>query len=213
MSHRRRRARGRGRGRQARRDRARHHPRRIHPRRSPRAGAGAAHPAAAPYRQGAPGRHQRRSRGREVDADQRARHPADRSRASRRGARRRPVLSRTGGSILGDKTRMPELAERRQRVHPALPHLGPARRRRPGDPGVDPRHGGGRLRRRHRRDGGGRPVRDARRGDDRHLRAAGPGAHRRPAAGHQERRARARRRRRGQQGRRAARARVQARRA
>ena len=49
------------------------------------------------------------------------------------------------------------------------------------------------------------PVRDRRGRDGRHLPAAGPGPHRRPAAGHQEGRARAGRRRRGQQGRRPAR--------
>ena len=44
-----------------------------------------------------------------------------------------PSSKRTGGSILGDKTRMYRLAVDPQRVHPPLAQLRRARRRRPGD--------------------------------------------------------------------------------
>ena len=41
-----------------------------------------------------------------------------------------PSSTRTGGSILGDKTRMPRLANDRERLHPALALVRHARRRR-----------------------------------------------------------------------------------
>ena len=52
-------------------------------------------------------------------------------RPPRRRARHRPQLERTGGSILGDKTRMPRLAVDDARVHPPVAQRRRARRRRP----------------------------------------------------------------------------------
>ena len=40
------------------------------------------------------------------------------------GARRRPDSTRTGGAILGDKTRMARLAAGPERLHPPLPSSG-----------------------------------------------------------------------------------------
>ncbi len=124
-----------------------------------------------------------------------------------------PSSTRTGGSILGDKTRMARLA-----VHPdayirpsptsgtlggvakatreTIVLLEAAGLRR--DPGRDRRR---------------RAVRGDGRQHGRHVRVPDPGAHRRSAAGHQEGRAGTRRRRRGEQGRRRARDRGQGRRA
>ena len=122
-----------------------------------------------------------------------------------------PSSTRTGGSILGDKTRMARLA-----VHPdayirpsptsgTLGGVAKATREtivllEAAGFDVDPGRDG---RRRAVRGGGGQ--------HGRHLRVPDPGPHRRPAAGHQEGRARARRHRRGQQGRRRARHRGQGR--
>ena len=80
-----------------------------------------------------PGRHLRGARGRQVDLHRGARHPADRRRATGSAcspSTRRSV--RTGGSVLGDKTRMAELSRRPGRLHPALAQRRHARRRRPG---------------------------------------------------------------------------------
>ena len=41
-----------------------------------------------------------------------------------------PSSTRTGGSILGDKTRMSRAGRRPERLHPPLAHVGDARRRR-----------------------------------------------------------------------------------
>ena len=113
-----------------------------------------------------------------------------------------PTSRRTGGSILGDRTRMAELAASEAAFIRPEPLGEPARWGGPGDPRVDARARGRRLRRGHRRDRRGRPERDRRLRDGRHLPAAHPGPRRRPAAGHQARHPRARRRHRGEQGRR-----------
>ena len=116
-----------------------------------------------------------------------------------------PSSTRTGGSILGDKTRMARLAVHPDayiRPSPTSGTLGGVAQGHPRDHRVA---GGGRLRRDPGRDRGGRPVRGGGCQHGRHVRVPDPGAHRRPAAGHQEGRARARRHRRGEQGRRRAR--------
>ena len=115
-----------------------------------------------------------------------------------------PSSTRTGGSILGDKTRMDRLAVDPERVHPSVPDVGHARRRRRGDARGDRHRRGGRLRRRARRDGRRRSVGDDGRQPDRHVPRADARPDRRLAAGHQEGRARARRRGHGEQGRRQA---------
>ena len=68
-----------------------------------------------------PGRHLGRPRRRQVDVHRGARHPADRRRATGSACSRstRPSV-RTGGSVLGDKTRMARLVGRPGRLHPAL---------------------------------------------------------------------------------------------
>ena len=155
---------------------------------------------------GAPAEHPRRDLGRarrrQVDVHRVARHPPDRQ-GHRVGVLAvDPSSVRTGGSVLGDKTRMARLAGRPRRLHPALAQRRHARRRRPGHRAGDGGPGGGGLRRGAGRDGRRRPVRGHRRGDGRHVPVPHPGPHRRPAAGHQEGHPRDRRRHRGQQGRR-----------
>ena len=49
-----------------------------------------------------------------------------------------PSSTRSGGSILGDKTRMERLARDAARLHPPVPEPGGARRRRPAHPRGDP---------------------------------------------------------------------------
>ena len=74
-----------------------------------------------------------------------------------------PSSVRTGGSVLGDKTRMAKLSADPERLHPALAHRRHPRRRRPGDhPGDDRARGGG-VRRGAGRDRRRRPVRGHRR--------------------------------------------------
>ena len=111
-----------------------------------------------------------------------------------------PSSRRTGGSVLGDKTRMPRARRRRARLHPGQPERRHARRRRPGDQPGDARARGRGVRRRAGRDGRRRTVRDDGRGDGRHLPLPDPRPHRRPAPGDQARDPRARRRDRGEQG-------------
>ena len=113
-----------------------------------------------------------------------------------------PSSVRTGGSVLGDKTRMARLAANPRRLHPALADGRHPRRRRPGDHPGDDRAGGRRVRRGAGRDRRRRPVRGDRRGHGRHLPVPHPRPHRRPAPGHQEGHPRDRRRDRGEQGRR-----------
>ena len=122
-----------------------------------------------------------------------------------------PSSARSGGSILGDKTRMARLAVDPHAFIRPSPDVRDARRGREGHPRVDRRGGGGRLRRRPGRDGRGRAVGDHRRGDGRLLPLPHPRPHRRPAAGHQARHPGDRRRHRRQQGRRAAPPRTRAR--
>ena len=188
--------------------RPRHHARRVHPPAAPGAGPGAADRAAAAQRHGPADRDQRGAR---ASASRRSSTPSARMLT---GLGHRvavlavdPSSSRTGGSILGDKTRMERLA-----VDPAAfvrpsPTRGHARRGRQGDPRVDRRDGGGGLRRGARGDGRRRPVGDRRRQHGRLLPPAHAGPHRRPAAGHQEGRPGAGRRHRREQGGRPARAR------
>ena len=56
-----------------------------------------------------------------------------------------PSSVRTGGSVLGDKTRMPTLAADPQRLHPALPDGRHARRGGQGDRADHHRAGGRRV--------------------------------------------------------------------
>ena len=80
-----------------------------------------------------------------------------------------PSSSRTGGSILGDKTRMASLLGRSERVHPSVArvrHLGWCH---PLDPRGDGRRGSRGLRRRVGGDRRGRAVRDRGREHGRHL--------------------------------------------
>ena len=118
-----------------------------------------------------------------------------------------PSSTRTGGSILGDKTRMARLSVDELGVHPPVAVVGRARRRRPGDARDDRRRRGRRLRRRVRRDRRRRAVRGHRRQHGRHVPPADARPLRRQPAGDQEGRARAGRRHRRQQGRRRVRAR------
>ena len=113
-----------------------------------------------------------------------------------------PSSSRSGGSILGDKTRMAQALDRRQRLHPALAVLRYARRRRGEDARNHAGVRGGRLRRGDRRDRGRRPVRDRGRRHDRLLPAADGRRRRRRIARPEERNRRIGRHDRGQQGRR-----------
>ena len=124
-----------------------------------------------------------------------------------------PSSIRTGGSVLGDKTRMAALAvDPRAFIRPS-PVGGHPRRRRTGHDAGDARARGGRPRRRPGRDRRGRAVRGHRRRDGRHLPLPHPRPHRRPAPGDQEGHPRDRRRGRGQQGRRRLRGRCPRRRA
>ena len=66
-------------------------------------------PAAA-HRQGGTRRHHWRARRRQVDHDRCTRHASHRARPQGRGACRRSISTRSGGSILADKTRMARLA-------------------------------------------------------------------------------------------------------
>ncbi len=113
-----------------------------------------------------------------------------------------PSSARSGGSILGDKTRMQRLSVGAAGLHPPEPVGRLARRRGAtharGDAGL---RGGG-LRRRAGRDRRRRPVRVRRRLDGRLLPRAHAGRRRRRAAGHEEGHPRARRRAGHQQGRR-----------
>ena len=124
----------------------------------------------------------------------------------RRGARGRSVAARvSGGSILGDKTRMERLAQERARLHPAVALGRLARRRRAAHARGDAGLRGGGLRRGARRDRRRRPVRGRRRArwSTSSCVLLLPGAGRR-AAGHQEGHARAGRRAGREQGRRRA---------
>ena len=118
-----------------------------------------------------------------------------------------PSSTRTGGSILGDKTRMAHLAVDENAFVRPSPERRHARRGRARHAGDDRADGGRGLRRRAGGDRRGRPVRGRGRGHGRLVPAAHDRAHRGPAAGHQEGHPRARRRRRGEQGGRPARAR------
>jgi LAO/AO transport system kinase len=95
-----------------------------------------------------------------------------------------PSSAISGGSILGDKTRMEELSRRSEAYIRPSPSGNTGLRRDPG------------------RDGGRRPVGDESRGDDRHVPAAAAAGRRRRTAGHQARHHGARRPGAGQQGRR-----------
>ena len=64
-----------------------------------------------------------------------------------------PSSTRTGGSILGDKTRMARLAVHPRRLHPAVADLGDAGRSGQSHPGDHRAAGGGRFRRDPGRDG------------------------------------------------------------
>ena len=113
-----------------------------------------------------------------------------------------PSSRRSGGSIMGDKTRMERLARDPRRVHPAVAVGRHARRRGPPHPRGGAAVRGGRVRRGADRDRRRRPVRDGGGRHGRLLRAARRPRRRRRAAGHQAGDHGARRRDRGQQGRR-----------
>ena len=113
-----------------------------------------------------------------------------------------PSSTRTGGSILGDKTRMARLASGPQRLHPPLADLGHAGRRRRQDARDHAGVRGRRLRRGAGGDGRHRPVGDGGRRDGRLLPGADAAGRRRRIAGHQEGHRRAGRHDRRQQGRR-----------
>ena len=113
-----------------------------------------------------------------------------------------PSSIRTGGSVLGDKTRMAQAVGEPERLHPALAGRRHPRRRRPRHGAGDGGARGGGVRRGAGRDRRRRPVRGDRGRDGRHVPVPDPGPHRRPAAGDQEGHPRDRRRDRGQQGRR-----------
>ena len=116
-----------------------------------------------------------------------------------------PSSTRSGGSILGDKTRMEQLTRSPARVRAAVADRRHARRRRPAHARGDAAVRGRRLRRRARRDRRRRPVGGEGRGDGRPVPRARRARRRRRAPGHQARDHRARRPRRRQQGRRRAR--------
>ena len=112
-----------------------------------------------------------------------------------------PSSSISGGSILGDKTRMERLSPGAERVHPPVALARLARRGGGEDPRGDARLRGGRLRRDPGRDRGGGPVGDDRGRHGRRLRAAPAAQRRRRPAGDQEGDRRAGRHHRHQQGR------------
>ena len=158
-------------------------------------------------------RHHRRARSRQVDRHRGARDVPHRAGTPGRGAGRRPVVH--PHRRLDPRRQDPDGAAGgpSRRLHPAVTDLGHARRRREGDPRDDRVAGSRRVRRHPGRDRRRRSVRGDGCQHGRHLRVPDPGPHRRPTAGHQEGRARARRHRRGQQGRRRARGGGQGRRA
>ena len=82
-----------------------------------------------------------------------------------------PSSRRSGGSILGDKTRMQRLAQAPAGVHPALARGRHARRRHPAHPRGGARLRGGRVRRGGDRDRRGRPERERGRRHGRQLSA------------------------------------------
>ena len=123
-----------------------------------------------------------------------------------------PSSAASGGSILGDKTRMAELGRHADAFIRPSPVGGHARRRRPPHPRGDAAVRGRRVRRRDRRDGRRRSVRGRRRRPGRPLRARGLARRRRRAPGHQARDHGAGRPHRRQQGRRRPRRRRRARR-
>ena len=167
-------------------------------------GGRAARRAARRDRRRDPRRHQRPAGRRQVDVHRGAsactsierRPPASRCWPSTRRARR------SGGSILGDKTRMETLARDPTAFIRPSPVGRRARRRRPPHPRGDAAVRGRRLRRRARRDRRRRPVRGRGRRHGRPVRAARLARRRRRAAGHQARDHGARRPGRGHQGRR-----------
>ena len=113
-----------------------------------------------------------------------------------------PSSARTGGSILGDKTRMAQLSEFGKRLYPALAFLRHARRRRGENPRGDAAVRGRRLRRRAGGDRRHRAIRDRGLRHDGFFPGADAAGRRRRIAGHQEGPGRTRRHDRGQQGRR-----------
>ena len=157
-----------------------HHAGRVDPGRPPRRGRRPARRAAPPHRRrasasgisGAPGR-------RQVDFIEALGLHAHRRRAtgSRCSPSTRPAAG-SGGSILGDKTRMADLGRRAEAfIRPVAARRHP-RRRGPPHPRGAAAVRGGRLRRRARRDGRRRPVRGGRGRPRRPVRARSP----RPAA-------------------------------
>ena len=182
---------------------ARHHADREQARRSPKSCASAGAGTAAGDRQGGAARHHRRARRRQVHHHRRARHrrsPAHGHKVAVLAVD--PSSTRTGGSILGDKTRMARLAVDPQCLHPPVAVLRHARRRRRQDARDHAAVRGGRLRRGDGGDRRHRPIGNHRRRHDRLLSGADGGGRRRRIAGPQEGHRRTGRHDRGQQGRR-----------
>ena len=98
-----------------------------------------------------------------------------------------PSSARSGGSILGDKTRMERLSRDPARLHPPLAQPDPPWRRRPPHARGGGAVRGGGVRRGADRDGGRGPVRDAGGGPLRPLRAAACPGRRGRVAGRQAR--------------------------
>ena len=113
-----------------------------------------------------------------------------------------PSSARSGGSILGDKTRMEQLSRRAGGVHPPVALGRNARRRRAAHPRGVARVRGRGLRRRAGRDRRRRPVGGRGRGHGRPVRAAARAGRGRRAPGREAGHRRARRSPRGEQGRR-----------
>ena len=94
-----------------------------------------------------------------------------------------PSSTRTGGSILGDKTRMSRLAVHPECLCSAVANLRNPGRCHPGDPRDDRVAGGGGIRRDPGRDRRRRAIGGGRRRHGRHFRVPDAGPHGRPVAG------------------------------
>jgi methylmalonyl-CoA mutase cobalamin-binding subunit len=97
-----------------------------------------------------------------------------------------PSSTVSGGSILGDKTRMEHLSVHERSLHPPQPQQRHAGRRGREDARGHAGLRGGGLRRGDRRNRGRGPERDGGGRHDRHVRAAAAAQRRRRPAGHQE---------------------------
>ena len=151
---------------------------------------------------GAPRRHLRGARRRQVHLHRVPGQPPAGRRAADRGPRGRPLVGAHRRLGAGRQDPHGDARGRPPGVRAALALRGHPRRRRQGDGPGDGRARGGRLRPGPRRDRRGGAVGGDGGRDGRHLPVPHPRPHRRPAPGHQEGHPRDRRRHRGQQGRR-----------